>query len=681
MAEKTATLTDVIKTLKSEGLLTRNSGTNSIKSVKEILAGGDEELTSTIEDLVGEFRQNRLDAEEARREAKTSGVPSRATPDAAGPQKADFGFKDFGIGGILTAIGGAITGAAVGFMEGAAKFFRPITKFFTDNPIVRSVKKMFDNIKDAESGFRKGLNDKVIQPIKDFGSRIAKVFEPITQFFQGSGDDAFKRLRQLKTIFGGFFDVFRNVFSKLFVPIQFIIGLIEGVVGAFKGFERQEGKGIISQIFGAVMGAVSGIAAGIIGGFVDLLKSATSWIAGALGFKEVEKSLDSFSFYDMIIDGWNQITDGIIKLFKDPGKWIDDLQFDVFIESVTKDLSAFFGSIPGKVKESLGGFAQIDFGGMAQKLKESTVSLIALPFDAVKDAVAFLIRKFKGDDEMASQVESFSFKEVIGNALETLYDFLTYPIHKLEEAISSFSLDDIGNIAQDISNKFKEFVRSQLPDPDSILAKFIPDAVYEWANGTAPQEAPAPAPAAPAGEPTTSVLIDGERKQLTSAQIQEAQDQGKISSTKAAAMQNKLKMQQAPAPSDDARTRRVEKLRKTVAANPDDENSKRLLLREVSEGRRAEDPGLVTRPATERGLRTRPVDAGRPVLGSRELQTARMGQAERESREVNTSSTNSAAVNVSPIDNRTTVNNNTSTAAVMSQNMPTVDMLDRSYSF
>src|SRR6056300_732110 len=207
MAEN-KTLADVIKVLRDQGQLTRNSGTNSIKSVKEILMGGDEELSETISDLVDEFKQNRLDAEEERRERKPgSSVPPQKEPESA---KEDFGFGSFGIAGVLTAIAGSAVGALTGLLEGAAKFFRPITRFFTENPIVRSVKKMFDSIKDAEGGFRKGINDKVIKPIKDFGGRIAKVFEPITQFFQGGGDDAFKRLRQLKTIFGGFFDVFRN---------------------------------------------------------------------------------------------------------------------------------------------------------------------------------------------------------------------------------------------------------------------------------------------------------------------------------------------------------------------------------------------------------------------------------------------------------------------------------------
>ena len=674
MAEKTATLTDVIKTLKDEGALVRNKGTNSIKSVKEILAGGDEELTSTIEDLVGEFRQNRLDAEEARREAKTSGVPSRATPDATEPKKADFGFKDFGLGGILTAIAGAVTGAAVGFIEGAAKFFRPITKFFTENPIVRSVKKMFDNIKDAEGGFRKGLNDKVIQPIKDFGSRIAKIFEPITQFFQGSGDDAFKRLRQLKTIFGGFFDVFKNVFSRLFAPIQFIIGLIEGVTGAFKGFERQEGKGIIAQIFGGVMGAVSGIAAGIVGGFADLLKSATSWIAGKLGFGEVEKSLDSFSFYDMIIDGWNQITDGIIKLFKDPGKWIKDLQFDVFIEAVTKDLTALFGSIPGKVKEFVGGIlgdvAQIDFAGMAQKVKETLVTIISFPLNIIKDAVSFLIRKFKGEEEIADQVESFDIKKMVTEALESLYDFLTAPIRVIENLVNGENpFGELSGLSFDISNKLREFVKSQLPDPDSVPAMFIPDAVYEWANApTPPPPAPAAAAEPPAATPTAAAAPIGmdEIPTVGPSPVAAAPVPAAPAGTPAQVRAT-------------ARIAKVEKLKQQLQADPTNQTTKRLIMREITEIRRSQDPGLITRPATESGLRTRPFEAGRPILASRELQTARMGQAERESREVATSS-NNAAVNVSPIDNRTTVNNNTSTAAVMSQNMPTVDLLDRTYS-
>ena len=668
MAEN-KTLADVIKVLRDQGQLTRNSGTNSIKSVKEILMGGDEELSNTISDLVDEFKQNRLDAEEERRERKPgSSVPPQKEPESA---KEDFGFGSFGIAGVLTAIAGSAVGALTGLLEGAAKFFRPITRFFTENPIVRSVKKMFDSIKNAESGFRKGINDKVIKPIKDFGGRIAKVFEPITQFFQGGGDDAFKRLRQLKTIFGGFFDVFRNVFSKLFAPIQIIIGVIEGITGAFKGFERQEGQGIIAQILGAVTGALSGIAAGIVGGFLDLAKSAISWIAGAFGFDKVEESLDSFSFSDMIIDGFNRITDGIVKLFKDPGKFIEDLQFDVFISQVKKDLTAFVSSIPQKVSSFISGmgtrvsgiFSEIDFGAMGQRLKESFIAITSLPFTLAQKAVASLIRLITGEEEVASQVEEFPIKKMITGALESLYNILTAPIRVIENLFNGESpIEDLSGVTFDISNKLKEFVLSQLPDPDSLIARtVIPDAVYEWANSPTPPSVPPPAAEEPAGSTPVAAPTPIGMDEIPTAPAPAAEPPEVIKAQRA-----RLET-------------KADRLKKQLSEDPENEDLKGEFRALVSEMRRLRDPGLVTRKIEreERGLMTRP-SLDLPPLSAAEFQTANMNQVQRENKEATAAST--TAVNFAPVNQNTTnVNNNSTTAAIMTPNMPTVDNLDRSW--
>lgn len=67
-----------------------------------------------------------------------------------------------------------------------------------------------------------------------------------------------------------------------------------------------------------------------------------------------------------------------------------------------------------------------------------------------------------------------------------------------------------------------------------------------------------------------------------------------------------------------------------------------------------------------------------PELPSREIQTTQMRQADRESRELSTQNVG-VAVDNSAVDNSTVVNNNSTTAAIVNQNMPTVDALDRTY--
>ena len=75
----------------------------------------------------------------------------------------------------------------------------------------------------------------------------------------------------------------------------------------------------------------------------------------------------------------------------------------------------------------------------------------------------------------------------------------------------------------------------------------------------------------------------------------------------------------------------------------------------------------MTRPSLER-----------PPLSAAEFQTANMNQVQRENKEATAAST--TAVNFAPVNQNTTnVNNNSTTAAIMTPNMPTVDNLDRSW--
>jgi hypothetical protein len=82
----------------------------------------------------------------------------------------------------------------------------------------------------------------------------------------------------------------------------------------------------------------------------DLLKDGISWIAGFFGFKEVEKTLDSFSFSEI----FNKFLDGVYefvnKMFNNPMAILRDIANSILGETITNRL---FGEDTGAEKTKL----------------------------------------------------------------------------------------------------------------------------------------------------------------------------------------------------------------------------------------------------------------------------------------------------------------------------------------
>lgn len=118
-------------------------------------------------------------------------------------------------------------------------------------------------------------------------------------------------LKAARSTFSGAFRVgkmFGNLLAKLAWPLTIIMGLWDTVTGAMAGY-KEDG------IKGAIKGGVSGLLNGLVGGILDMVKGGISWIAGALGFKHVEKLLDSFSFSGIITNLVTGITDFLSSIF------------------------------------------------------------------------------------------------------------------------------------------------------------------------------------------------------------------------------------------------------------------------------------------------------------------------------------------------------------------------------
>ena len=129
------------------------------------------------------------------------------------------------------------------FTSGADDFM----KFLTENSVFRVLKNGFNSIRNLLFGAFEGDE---IKSLKSFfgniGARISGFFDPIRKFFSFGEDSPLGRMvARLKTFFSfasegsGFIKMLGTigrVIGRLAWPITLIMGVIDSVTGAFKGF-------------------------------------------------------------------------------------------------------------------------------------------------------------------------------------------------------------------------------------------------------------------------------------------------------------------------------------------------------------------------------------------------------------------------------------------------------------
>lgn len=185
-------------------------------------------------------------------------------------------------------------------------------KFLTDNSIFRVLKNGFIGIRNLLFGSFQADEIKLVKEfIGNIGKRISGFFDPIRNFFSFAEDSPLGRIvARLKSVFSfasegsGFVKMLGTigrVIGRLAWPITLIMGVVDSVTGAFKGYVNTDGS-IPEKLLMGLLGGISGLLEGLIGMPLDLLKGAVSWILGKFGFEEAEKMLDDFKFTDLIRD-------------------------------------------------------------------------------------------------------------------------------------------------------------------------------------------------------------------------------------------------------------------------------------------------------------------------------------------------------------------------------------------
>lgn len=445
MAEESSFL-GVIERLKAEGLLNRNSGSNSIKSLKQINQDGFNSLSVQMGELIDFFKGNALQDEENRRELLKALKDGKKEEKKEEKKVESGGFKIDGLEGILAVLTAGITGLVGGIIAGAAGQVAKILKLDKlgkalkgiTGSVNRFVKsgKLFTKFKNGVKLFSSSIstfikNTKIFKGLskvtKSFRSDFRKAFKPVAGIFKaipkafGSIGGLIGKVipgggRGLKTLFDplkSFFKTFGKaapkffalgkVLGRLFLPITVIFGAIDAIKGAMGGFEKYKDEGLIEGLIGGFFGAIGGLLEGFIGLPLDLLKSAISFVAGKLGFENFAEMLDSFSFKELIGGLFTKVTDIVVGFIGSIRESIANIGVGGLIKNISLDLLKIFKKIATfPVAVVAGGAAAL---AAALPGGKTPVDAFKEGFSAVFNAGDAAIDSFKTTNNTGAQME------------------------------------------------------------------------------------------------------------------------------------------------------------------------------------------------------------------------------------------------------------------------------------
>jgi len=303
--------------------------------------------TSNLSGLEGKAEVAKETEKDNKREDSIKSTLDKSLEELAGLR------KDLKKGGLLDMIlagaallAGSVIGLAKEYLNIFRKVFKPLLSLFSSEG--KGWTTLVDKIKDgwkwftgiftklgsflSESKIGKFLTEsfsKFVGFLDDIGKVLSEAYAGFSKVFGAgkSGGGFIKAIVEFFESIGSklsyFFKlgkVLGSIIGKILIPIQVIMSIFDTVSGALDGWDKTEG-GFIDKLIGAVKGGLTGLLNGLIGGLLDLLKDGASWVLSMLGFENASKSLDSFSFQDVI----KNAVDGIVDFFMTPVRMIQEL--------------------------------------------------------------------------------------------------------------------------------------------------------------------------------------------------------------------------------------------------------------------------------------------------------------------------------------------------------------------
>ena len=480
MAEKDS-IAGLIERLKTEGQLTRNTGTNSIKSVNielrqfkpifDSMLGAlnviGAQLTNDSDTLA---KMLALDLEQQRDIARGNAldVPDAIVTPGDGPAPVDGDTERPGdtnntlaIFGGLGVIGKAIAfalGGVLGLISGQFKAISAITKMMTPASWQKGLVGLRTALGERLSGLKIGIGERItavrtsvvnglnavgdflkIKPDSNIGKAISafkSFLSPITKLISSSasalGGLSDGPLTKIKKYITGFVSTFSNLggsigrvaglVGKLFAPIAIIMTAFETVKGAIDGYAT-------GGILGGLQGAIDGLFTSLITKPLDLLKDGVAWILDKLGFDSSAEALNSFSFTEL----WTKMTD---KIFEGVGVAID----------YVKGLFSF-----GEENETI-------FGGLGK--------FIDIVYSPVNKAINFVrgLFGFKESDE------PFKIQDFIVNMVKVATDWLKDKFGGIGDVVKE-KFGQLGDWITGIPDRITYAAKSMFIDVQAKLAK------------------------------------------------------------------------------------------------------------------------------------------------------------------------------------------------------------------
>ena len=215
-----------------------------------------------------------------------------------------------------------------------SKFITSIREFFTKNKAFTRISKIFSDLKKTVTGFGKSIT-KFLKPVKTAFQSILKIFK---------GAQAVGNVTGFLKTFKKFFNIFKNFFTKLFFPLQVLIGIFSAGFEAKDAIEKSEG--FFAKLLNGIVGAVGGLIDGIFLSTADFIKDGLAMIAGFLGFENIEKFLNSFSLSDIFNKGLDGIYAFVNEIFAFEDTSLKGI-FKSLIDLVTAPLGIAINFIKG----------------------------------------------------------------------------------------------------------------------------------------------------------------------------------------------------------------------------------------------------------------------------------------------------------------------------------------------
>ena len=410
-----ATLNDVTNSL----MLLNDEQGNTTEAVKS--------LVKRVQDMLDFDKRKALDDAEATREARNQVRGQAQITGAPAPRTGSFGIGDALLAGAfltVAALNEEISAIIDSAKDNLLKFVNDIQKiFFTINQGLIALSKfintqIFSRIGNLILDIRTNpkitksitvIEDSVkfvVKVVDETLKFISKTFKIISGAFTFIGSilrvplalisngvsEAVIAASKLDSVFK-FFKGIGRIFGKLFLPLTIFITAWDTIKGAIEGFQKD-------GIIGGIEGAVDGFFNSLIGAPLDILKDATAWVLGKLGFANAQEVLNEFSFKEL----FSNLIGGIFDDVKKIGSFVGDL---------------FKGEFSlEKSKEALGAIFSLSPVGMIMNLVEGIVPDI---FEKIGNALNFFVEQLK----IGSQEALLKIITMIQNIPDQLVAFLS----------------------------------------------------------------------------------------------------------------------------------------------------------------------------------------------------------------------------------------------------------------